>query len=123
MPFKNQRQRRACYAKDDPDWNCKKWEEETPEDLPEAVAKDWVDALDIIFETPLTTKQRGALDDSSFALPNRRYPIHDRTHAANALARVSQHGTASEKATVRRKVYARYPDMGDHDKGEKKKED
>ena len=60
----------------------------------------------------LTTKARKALPASDFALPSRRYPIEDRSHGANALARVSQHGTAAEKATVRRKVHAKYPGMG-----------
>lgn len=59
----------------------------------------------------LNAKKRNALKGSSFALPGRRYPIHDRSHAANALARVSQHGTASEKRTVRAKVCSRYPTM------------
>lgn len=26
MPFKNEAQRRACYAKNDPKWDCKAWE-------------------------------------------------------------------------------------------------
>ena len=26
MPFKNDAQRRACYAKNDPKWDCKKWD-------------------------------------------------------------------------------------------------
>jgi len=60
----------------------------------------------------LNAKSRRAIKGSNFALPGRRYPIHDRSHAANALARVSQHATASEKATVRRKVRAKYPGMG-----------
>lgn len=47
-----------------------------------------------------------------FAIPERRaYPIHDISHARNALARVAQHGTASEKARVRAAVYARYPSI------------
>jgi hypothetical protein len=60
----------------------------------------------------LTSKARNKIKGSNFALTGRRYPIHDRSHAANALARVSQHGTAAEKATVRRKVRAKYPGMG-----------
>lgn len=60
----------------------------------------------------LTTAARKAIPASQFALGHRRYPIEDRAHARNALARVSQHGTAAEKATVRRKVHAKYPTMG-----------
>lgn len=57
----------------------------------------------------LTTSRRDSLSDSSFALPGRRYPIHDANHARNALARVAQNGTDQEKAIVRAKVKARYP--------------
>lgn len=60
----------------------------------------------------LTAKGRKKIKGSNFALPGRRYPIHDRSHAANALARVSQYGSSSEKAAVRRKVRAKYPGMG-----------
>jgi hypothetical protein len=59
----------------------------------------------------LTVSSRNALPDSAFALPGRRYPIHDANHARDALARVSQFGTAAEKATVRRKVAMRFPSM------------
>lgn len=37
MPFKSKAQRRACYAKDTPGWNCGEWEAETPQSLPERV--------------------------------------------------------------------------------------
>jgi len=60
----------------------------------------------------LTTKGRNALATGSFALPGRRYPIPDRSHGANALARVAQHGTPEEKATVRAKVHAKFPTIG-----------
>lgn len=57
----------------------------------------------------LTTKSRGALSGSTFALPGRRYPIPDANHARNALARVAQNGTAAEKETVRKKVASKFP--------------
>lgn len=60
----------------------------------------------------LTAKARKKIAGKNFALPGRRYPIEDKAHARNALARVSQHGTAAEKATVRRKVASKYPGMG-----------
>jgi hypothetical protein len=70
----------------------------------------------------LKAAQRKRLPSSSFALPGKgegpqgkgsgSYPIPDRSHAANALARVAQHGTPAEKATVRRKVAAKFPGMG-----------
>jgi hypothetical protein len=60
----------------------------------------------------LTTRGRKRLKKSSFALPGRRYPIHDRAHARNALARVAQNGSASEQARVRAAVHRKYPTMG-----------
>lgn len=49
----------------------------------------------------LTAKQRNALPSSAFAIPSKRaYPIEDKSHARNALARVAQDGTAEEKAEV-----------------------
>jgi hypothetical protein len=48
---------------------------------------------------------------SEFALPGRRYPIEDKAHARNALARVSQKGSPAEKAGVRRKVGQAYPGL------------
>jgi len=57
----------------------------------------------------LTTKARNAIPDSNFALPGRRYPIENASHARNALARVAQNGTEQEKAIVRAKVKRKYP--------------
>jgi len=63
----------------------------------------------------MTFKQKARLPKSAFALKTGRYdgsyPIQDIAHARNALARVSAHGTATEKAAVRRAVYARYPQL------------
>lgn len=56
----------------------------------------------------LTSKQRNALPSSTFALSGRRYPIPDKSHAKNALARVSQNGTADEKAKVRAAVHRKF---------------
>jgi hypothetical protein len=61
----------------------------------------------------LTSAHRKALPSSSFAEPGKRaYPIFDRSHAANAKARVSQFGTPSEKARVDAAVARKYPSMG-----------
>ena len=60
----------------------------------------------------LTTRGRKRLDDSDFALPHRRYPIHDAAHARNALARVAQNGTPEEVAKVKAAVHKKFPDMG-----------
>jgi hypothetical protein len=49
--------------------------------------------------TKLTSKARNAIPTEDFAGPNRSYPIEDRTHAVNALARVSQFGTSELKGS------------------------
>ena len=71
----------------------------------------------------LTEKARNKMPAKDFALPGRgagpkgkgagSYPIEDKSHARNALARVSQHGTASEKATVRAAVKRKFPGIGE----------
>lgn len=38
----------------------------------------------------LTTKQRNKLPKSTFAGPDRSYPVNDKAHAANAKARATQ---------------------------------
>jgi len=70
----------------------------------------------------LTAAKRQNLKPSSFALPGKgegkggkgagSYPIPDASHARNALARVAQHGSSSEKAAVRAKVKAKFPNIG-----------
>ena len=60
----------------------------------------------------LTTTARKKIAGKNFALPGRRYPIEDASHARNALARVSQFGSPQEKAEVRPKVARKYPGMG-----------
>lgn len=65
----------------------------------------------------LTAKTRNRLPAKSFAGPDRSYPIPDRSHARNALSRVSQFGTAELQAKVRAKVHAKYPDLKQHDEG------
>ena len=57
----------------------------------------------------LTAAARKAIPTSEFAGPDRTYPIKDASHARNALARVSQHGSPALKARVRAKVRAKYP--------------
>lgn len=61
----------------------------------------------------LSSKKRKGLKKQSFAIPEKRkYPIHDRAHARNALSRVAQHGTPAEKKKVRAAVRRRYPGIG-----------
>lgn len=58
----------------------------------------------------LTSKARTAIPDSKFGLPDeRKYPMPDRSHAANAKARASQQVkkgniTPAEKAKIDRKA-------------------
>jgi hypothetical protein len=60
----------------------------------------------------LTSKQRDRMSKSTFAIPSRRaYPIPDKPHAIQALARVAQHGTPAEKRQVRTAVTKRYPSL------------
>lgn len=59
----------------------------------------------------LTAKSRSKLSEGSFALPGRRYPIHDIAHARNALARVAQFGSEEEKVKVRAAVARKYPSL------------
>ena len=60
----------------------------------------------------LTRKKRNSLKKSEFAEPkDRKYPIPDKSHADNALARVSEFGTPAEKANVREKVKEKFPDI------------
>ena len=64
----------------------------------------------------LTTKKRNSLPKSDFALPGqRKYPVQDRSHAANAKARAQQQydkgniskGTLSKIDAKANKVLAR----------------
>ncbi len=57
----------------------------------------------------LTTAKRKAIPSKDFAGPDRSYPINDASHARNALARVSQHGTPALKARVKSAVKRKYP--------------
>jgi len=70
----------------------------------------------------LTYSKRKKLPSKSFAEPGKRkYPIPDKNHARNALARVSQFGTSSDKARVRAAVHAKFPSIGKGKSKTKKK--
>jgi len=70
----------------------------------------------------LSAASRQQMKPSSFALPGKgegksgkgsgSYPIPDASHARNALARVAQHGSSSEKAQVRAAVKRKFPGIG-----------
>jgi hypothetical protein len=53
----------------------------------------------------LTSAQRNALPSSAFALPKqRKFPMEDAAHVANAKARATQSGNPRIKAAVARKA-------------------
>lgn len=57
----------------------------------------------------LTAKRRNDLPAGEFAGPDRSYPVNDKSHARNALARASQFGSPALKAKIRAKVHAKFP--------------
>lgn len=66
----------------------------------------------------LTYKKREKMPKKEFALPSKRqrgkggYPIPDKAHARNALARASQFASPEEAAEIRAKVRAKFPSIG-----------
>ena len=65
----------------------------------------------------LSYAARKKLPRSGFAFPGtRKYPLPDISHGRNALGRVSQFGSSSEKARVRAAVHRRYPGIGHRQK-------
>jgi len=71
-----------------------------------------LNSICIFYEEKLTTQQRRDLPEDVFALPNRRYPIHDEKHARLALAMVVRFGSTKEKKRVQAAVHRRYPNIG-----------
>jgi hypothetical protein len=70
----------------------------------------------------LDAKARKKLGKSAFALPGKRkYPIPDKAHARNALARVAQNGTKAEQRKVKAAVTKRFPSLGKKSKTKKAK--
>jgi hypothetical protein len=71
----------------------------------------------------ITTAERKALPSGDFALPGKgtgaggkgpgSYPIDTPARARNALARGAQHASPGELATIKRKVHAKYPGIGE----------
>ena len=66
----------------------------------------------------LTEAARDKIAPKNFALSAKqsdtgapKYPIEDKAHAANALARVKQHGTPAEKSEVYKDVAAKFPEL------------
>lgn len=66
----------------------------------------------------LTEAARDEIAPKNFALSAKQsdtgkpaYPIEDKAHAANALARVKQHGDSAEKAEVYKDVARKFPEL------------
>lgn len=62
----------------------------------------------------LTSSERSKLPKKDFAVPGEHYPIEDKSHARNALARVSEYGSKREKNEVREAVHDKYPGIAEH---------
>lgn len=93
--------------------------ENEEEEQEEAEPLDNVEeALELVSNAVLTAKARKKLPKGDFALPGGRYPLNDESHARNALARVSQHGTPEEKAKVRAAVKRKFPNIKQEDDDE-----
>jgi hypothetical protein len=64
----------------------------------------------------LTYAERKRFPASDFVYPrSRRYPIENKAHARDALARVSANGTPAEKRAVYAAVERRYPGIVVHE--------
>jgi hypothetical protein len=114
---------RGEIDKDDPHWKSRAYhtgmhgEETEMSPLIQAT----MEKLHFMRDDKLSYKERQKLPKGDFALPGKgsgpegkqggSYPIPDESHARNALARVSQHGSEAEKAKVRRAVAAKYPNI------------
>ncbi len=67
-----------------------------------------------------TKTVRNRMSSSNFAVPKGKgskpgrdqYRVDDAAHARNALSRVAQHGTPTEKRMVRNKVARKFPSIG-----------
>jgi len=71
--------------------------------------------------TKLTAKARNAISAKDFAGPDKSFPVEDKSHARNALARVANKSPAL-KAKVRAKVKAKFPGIKVSGEGEASKE-
>lgn len=67
----------------------------------------------------LTAAARKAIPSGEFAGPDRSYPIEDKSHARNALARASQHASPELQKKIKAKVHAKFPEIGKKDGGKR----
>jgi len=59
----------------------------------------------------LNAKRRNALPANDFAGPDRSYPVNDKAHARNALARAAQHASPELQAKIKAKVRRKFPSI------------
>ena len=115
---------RGEIGKDDPDWKSRAYHTGMHGEEIKPLSQALIDAVlnsKWIGEDKLSYKERQKLPSGSFALPGKgsgpegkqggSYPIPDESHARNALARVSQHGSEAEKAKVRKAVASKFPNI------------
>ena len=115
---------RGEIDKDDPNWKSRAYHTGMHGEEIKPLSQEFVDAMlnsKWIGEDKLSYKERQGLSKSQFALPGKgsgpegkqggSYPIPDESHARNALARVSQHGSEAEKSKVRSAVEKKFPDI------------
>lgn len=71
----------------------------------------------------LSYRARKRLPSSAFALPGRHYPIPDKSHARNALARASQFASPDDRSIIENTVARRFPSIAvaGHKKRSKRK--
>ena len=63
----------------------------------------------------LTAARRNRLPASTFAGPDRSYPIPDANHAKAALSRASANAGPMLKAKISAKVHKKFPGIKQHD--------
>lgn len=67
---------------------------------------------EVITMAKQTAQGRKQTRSSNFVYPRTRdYPIHDKAHARAALRLGAQKRTKGDPATIRRRVYAKYPSL------------
>ncbi len=60
----------------------------------------------------LSARGRKRISGKNFVYPKqRKYPIHDKSHAKSALRMAGRKDTFGSLATVKKKVYQRYPSL------------
>lgn len=65
----------------------------------------------IVTDAKLTTAARKKLKGGTFCGPNRSYPVPDRSHGANALARAKQYASPELYARIKGCVCRKYPTL------------